>query len=303
MKLIESKVEFIPQEKGLKGIYKQIELAGRTAYQSQDKIGTGAQDFVNRMIKSKHYATLEHGTVYLFYSVSCYDREGQKWVNKYKGNPYSKVIYIGVDDNEPAEDGNYYDIIGNKACGNEQYVIITNYRVLVENNWLDDLKFLCEPTEFHEKRYTFRFTTDIGVCRELLRHRKFSFLNESTRYCNYSKGKYGEELTFIEPSWGMDALMRDTFLSNLSDAESHYLALIDQGWKAEQARQVLPLATKTELIMTGFSSDWRYLLDLRLFNKTGKVHPDMLNLMEKLRFEALEAGIWHDIMKYPSKFK
>ena len=304
MKLIESKVEYIPQGEGLKGIYKMIELAGRTAYQSLDKItDDSAKVFVDRMIKSKHGAALEHGTVYLFYSVSCYDIEGQKLVSKYENNPYSKVIYVGVDDNEPAEDGNYYDIIGNKACGNEQYVIITNYRVLVENNRLDDLKFLCEPTEFHEKRYTFKFTTDIGICRELLRHRKFSFLNESTRYCNYSKGKYGEELTFIEPSWGMDALMRDTFLSHLSDAESHYLALIDQGWKAEQARQVLPLATKTELIMTGFSSDWRYLLDLRLFGKTGNPHPDMINLMEKLRFEALEAGIWHDIMKYPSKFK
>lgn len=241
MKLIESKVEYLPQENGIEGIYKNIEIAGRVAYQSLDKItDDSAKGFVDRMINSKHYAALEHGTVYLFYSVSCYDRDRQKWVSKYESNPYSKVICVGVDDNEPAEDGNYYDLMGNKACGNEQYVITTNYRVLVENNWLDDIQYLCSPTEYHEKRYTFRFTCSRAIAQELTRH---------------------------------------------------------------QARDVLPNATKTELIMTGFSSDWRYLLDLRLFNKTGKSHPDMLNLMEKLRYEALEAGIWYDIMKYPSKFE
>lgn len=287
MKLIDSKVEYLPQGEGLNGIYKQIEIAGRVAYQSLDKItDDSAKVFVDRMINSKHYAALEHGTVYLDREVDYNNRDYLDFEEFFSKNPYSKINY---------EAGICY--------------VTTNFRVLEERFNLKEfwekynILYMCSPTEDHDKRYTFRFTTDIGVCRELLRHRVFSFLNESTRYCNYSKGKYGEELTFIEPSWGMDALMRDTFLSNLSDAESHYLALIDQGWKAEQARQVLPLATKTELIMTGFSSDWRYLLDLRLFNKTGKAHPDMLNLMEKLRYEALEAGIWYDIMKYPSKFE
>lgn len=289
MKLIESKVEFIPQEKGLKGIYKMIELAARTAYQSQDKIGTGAQDFVNRMIKSKHYATLEHGTVYL----------KMPYDTIYDDNPYSNSLWDGQD-----------------------MFVTTNYRVLQENEWLDDLKYICDPTDQHEKRYTFRFTTDIGICRELLRHRKFSFLNESTRYCNYSKGKFGGEITFIRPSWydkysnsllNNDGYRPDKtsdmftsegdFEDQLRMAESCYMAAMIAGVTPQEARQVLPLATKTELIMTGFSSDWRYLLDLRLYNKTGKSHPDMVNLMEKLRFEALEAGIWHDIMKYPSKFK
>ena len=283
MKLIDSKVEYLLQENGIEGIYKMIEVAGRTAYQSLDKItDDSAKGFVDRMINSKHYAALEHGTVYLKVPYTDWIRDEHEWTYMFPdGLPWASID----------SDGKY--------C-----YITTNYRHIEAKVGLDTmLKYLCEPTEDFEKRYTFRFTTDIGVCRELLRHRKFSFLNESTRYCNYSKCKYGEELTFIEPSWGMDILMRDTFLSNLSDAESHYLALIDQGWKAEQARQVLPLATKTELIMTGFASDWRYLLDLRLYGKTGKPHPDMLNLMEKLRYEALEAGIWYDIMKYPSEFK
>lgn len=144
---------------------------------------------------------------------------------------------------------------------------------------------------------------------------------ESQRYVNYSKDKHGGGITYIIPSWlntegkRKECLLKgdwqaddwnyaeDTFLEQLSDAERAYFTLLDNKYFPQQARDVLPNATKTELIMTGFSSDWRYLLDLRLFNKTGKSHPDMLNLMEKLRYEALEAGIWYDIMKHPSKFK
>jgi thymidylate synthase (FAD) len=322
MKLIESKAEYIPQEEGLEGIYKQIELAGRTAYHSLDKITpTSAKDFVDRMIKSKHGAALEHGTVYLFYSVSCYDKEGQKWISKYESNPYSKVICVGVDDNEPAEDGNYYDLIGNEACGNEQYVITINYRVLIENNWRDDLQYLCSPTEFHEKRYTMRFTCSRAIAQELTRHRRFSFLMESQRYINYSKERHGGGITFIIPSWVDRNREPNTeaevaWLDAMKKAEYAYLDMIngisrkgivvmpaDEKLTPQQARDVLPNATKTELIMTGFSSDWRHVLDLRLFEKTGKVAPDMLDLMQKAQKTMQEAGIWEDIMSKPSKFE
>ena len=81
MKLIESKAEYIPQEKGLEGIYKQIELAGRTAYHSLDKITPdSAKSFVDRMIKSKHGAALEHGTVYLKVPIEEYEKN---YKNKY----------------------------------------------------------------------------------------------------------------------------------------------------------------------------------------------------------------------------
>ena len=325
MKLIESKAEYIPQEEGLEGIYKQIELAGRTAYHSLDKITPdSAKDFVDRMIRSKHGAALEAGTVYLFYSVSCYNREGQKWISKYESNPYSKVICVGVDDNEPAEDGNYYDLIGNKACGNEQYVVTTNYRVLQENNWLDDLQYLCSPTEFHEKRYTFKLTTSIGVTRELNRHRVNSIAEQSTRYCNYSKGKFGGEVAVIIPEWckglvagnsynleiaeicgeseGIEPLEQD-FIKAACAAENFYMQYIVRGWKPQQAREVLPLCTATEIIHTAFASDWRHFFDLRLFGKTGAPHPNMLHLAELMQAEAIKAGIWEDIMSKPSKFE
>lgn len=291
MKLIESKAEYIPQEEGLEGIYKQIELAGRTAYHSLDKITPdSAKDFVDRMIKSKHGAALEHGTVYLKISIP-----SKAWnrtlVNKYYSNPYSKV------------DNTFDDL-------DYHYFICTNYRVLIENNWLDDLKYLCSPTEFHEKRYTMRFTCSRAIAQELTRHRVFSFLMESQRYINYSKERHGGEITCIIPSW--DYKYNDNQFDRAEDwnpyttalwkAESSYFEMIDDGCTPQQARDVLPNATKTELIMTGFASDWRHVMDLRLFGKTGAPHPDMVALMQKAQKAMQEAGIWDDIMKYPSNY-
>lgn len=159
MKLIQSEAKYIPQENGLEGIYKQIELAGRTCYKSEDKITEdSAKEFVDRMIKSKHYAMLEHGTVYLERDVDYSDADYNTFEALYEKKPYSKVTFDGG------------------VC-----YVTTNLRVLIENGWIEDLKYLCEPTEYHEKRYTFKFTTDQGVLREITRHRVFSFAVESTR--------------------------------------------------------------------------------------------------------------------------
>lgn len=290
MKLIESKAEYIPQatvpsaspEGLLEGIYKIIELAGRTAYHSQDKITpTSAKDFVDRMIRSKHGAALEHGTVYLSRDVDFSDSDYNFFETFYEQNPYSKVTYDGG------------------VC-----YVSTNLRVIMENHLFTDLQYLCSPTNYHEKRYTMRFTCSRAIAQELTRHRTFSFLMESQRYINYSKERHGGEITFIKPIWcpDYDETDWDIFLHSLHKAEESYFKMLSNGFQPQQARDVLPNATKTELIMTGFSSYWRYLLDLRLFEETGKVHPDMLDLMQKAQKAMQEAGIWDDIMKYPSKF-
>lgn len=293
MKLIESKVEYLPQDKGLEGVYKQIELCGRVSYKSEDKITKdSAEPFVKRMIDSHHGAVLEHGTVYLALPMeSIIPIEANGW-GKYYKNPYSKSGIVC------------------EVNGEKKIAVVTNYRVLQENNWLDDSQYLCSPTEFHEKRYTFKFTCSRAIANELVRHRAFSFMQESQRFVNYSKKKFGNEITFIEPSWNYKyndnkfegAEDWNPYMRVLYQAESSYFEMIGDGCTPQQARDVLPNATKTELIMTGFSSDWRYLLDLRLFEKTGAVHPDMLDLMKKLQKVAEEAGIWDDIMKHKSKF-
>ena len=294
MKLIESKVEYIPQEEGLEGIYKQIELAGRTAYHSQDKITPdSAKDFVDRMIKSKHGVCLEHGTVYFNRKVDNSDLGYLDFEGFFARNPYSKFDYEG---------GILY--------------VVTNFRVIEENFNLEDfwkrnIQYLCPPTEFHEKRYTMKFTCSRAIAQELTRHRTFSFLMESQRYINYSKERHGGEITCIEPSW--DYKYNDNkyegaedwnpYMRALYQAESSYFEMIGDGCTPQQARDVLPNATKTELIMTGFASDWRHLFDLRLFGKTGAPHPDMKDLMLKANMVMQRAGIWKDIMSKPSKFE
>lgn len=271
MKLIKPSFEIIEQQPGLEGVYKQIEQAGRTCYRSEDKITEdSAKSFVDRMIKSGHGAMLEHGTVYL--QIKSRDVENYHlFYHKYSSNPYS---YVNV---------------GRGCIWNTLY-ITTNYRVLVENDWLDDLKYLCEPIESHAKRVTVRFICDRGILAEFTRHRVFSFSAESTRYCNYSKNKFGNEVTFIEPCWPTTEPMRDgfsEFRTALAEAENHYLFLIENGWKPQQARAVLPNALKTELVMTGFASDWKHFFELRDDNSA---HPQAQELAHPLHEEFIKRG-------------
>lgn len=229
-----------------------------------------AEQFVNNLIKSGHNSMLEHGTVYLYSN-----RDFSTWkhlVERYSENEFS-ILKSGLAD---------YDCY-----------VTTNFRVLVENEWLDDLAYLCEPTSFHEKRYTVKFTTDIGIVREFLRHRKFSFANESTRYCNYSKkNKFSNNVTFIEPLWYEDAesFVKNEFNKTLAYMEDYYLFLINKGFKPQDARCVLPLATKSDLVMTGFSSDWEFLFNLRVLGTTGAPHPQIKALTEPLMNEFIEKG-------------
>ena len=287
MKLIESKAEYIPQT----DLYKHIEFCGRTAYKSEDKITeNSAKEFVDRLVKSKHGAVLEHGTVYLIIP----EREQKRYeYTLLICNPYTKAIL---------HDRNCY--------------ITTNYRVIIENDITHMLAYISKPTEFHEKRYTIKFTTDRGVSHELVRHRKFSFVQESQRYCNYSKDKFGGEITFIKPSFITVNELPSNIDRNTSSevfkafilkvafdfSEKAYFNLIKEGCTPQEARAILPNATKTEVLMTGFASDWRFFFDLRYYGETGKPHPDMELLAGKAREEFIKAGIWENIISKPSKF-
>ena len=280
MKLINSSVEVIePTGYTLQDIYKQIELAGRTCYKSEDKMtDTSAKDFVNRMVASKHYAMLEHGTVYL----------------KFTDNAVRNMIIDHIKCDEYLYDdytyNKYSDINSRSNVGNTDWYVTTNYRVLVENNWLDDLQYLCEPTEYHEKRTTVRFICDRGVSHELVRHRVFSFAQESTRYCNYSKDKFGKELTFIKPSWWKeeDNEVATLYIQPWRNIENCYLTLIENGIKPQDARAILPNALKTEVVMTGFESDWDHFFELRCAKAA---HPDMQKLANELKEQFHEKQI------------
>lgn len=297
MKLIKPSFEIWEQPTGLEGAYKQIEKVGRVCYKSEDKITEdSAKPFVNRMIKSGHGAMLEHGTVYLFCPTEEYvdsngDVQYYNPLEKYQNNNYSALV-----------------------DSNEGIYVTTNLRVLVENGWMGDLQYLCEPTEFHEKRVTVHFVCDRGVSHEFVRHRVMSFAQESTRYCNYSKDKFGNELTFIIPEWcpeiregsnkGWDpcSIYDKLYLQHLQNAENTYFALLKQWdervpdkryksgfknnpWTPQQARAVLPNSLKTELVVTGFTSDWNHFFDLRARGTTGAPHPQAKELAEPLMEE------------------
>lgn len=219
-------------------------------------------------------------------------------------------------------------------------LVTTNFRVLVENNWLKDLEYICEPTKFHERRITVHFVCDRGVSHEFVRHRVMSFAQESTRYCNYSKDKFGNELTFIIPCWldipegraywhdGINYRVGATeenpfgesvnfkawvnkksnyvevcdYIQALDSAEKAYFRLMDKWenrvadiryttgfkgnpWTPQQARAVLPNSLKTELVVTGFVSDWNHFFDLRARGTTGAPHPQAKELAEPLMKE------------------
>ena len=205
MKLVEPQVELWKQEPTLEGAWHQIAKATRVCYQSKPKDGESDEAFVNRVILKPatredgsiefdkcHGAMLEHGTIYLtipgdriFNNIDI--------VSKYIKNKYSRVVSVH----------------GNNAYVNDA-CITTNMRVIIENNWQDDLNFISAPT-YHAERTTFSVITDIGVTRELNRHRVNSIAEQSTRYCAYSADKFGNEITYTSNSPFLACVSNDKF--------------------------------------------------------------------------------------------
>lgn len=161
MILIKPSFEIIEQESGFEGVLKQIEKVGRTCYKSEDKIKEGsAKKFVDMLTTNCHGAMLEHGTVYLDLPYSLFDTMRHKGLaDKYLNNKYTVCVPY-----------TYYFEEGD-VVGINKLAVTTNYRVLVENGWLDDLKYQCEPTKHHKKRITVKFVCDRGVSHEFVRHK------------------------------------------------------------------------------------------------------------------------------------
>lgn len=298
MKLVKPSFEIIEQEAGREGLLRHIEKCGRTCYKSEDKITEdSAEKFVNMLVNRGHTAMVEHGTVYLAIPMTTYAPEA---VNTYLNNPYSEVNEC----NEFIFKDKYGDSVS-------AWCVTTNFRVLLQNNCLEDLEFLCEPTKYHTKRVTVKFTCDRGVSHEFVRHRVFSFAQESTRYCNYSKDKFGNEITCIIPCWCDDlaggnsydiSLCEDYDLTTteglsknsarwiyyMCQAESAYNLLLAKGWVAQQARAVLPNSLKTELVMTGTIDQWKGFFALR--DDKQHAHPQAYELAHPLHEEFIKRG-------------
>ena len=267
MKLIKQSFEFINQtDFSLVGIKKHIERCARVSYKSEDKItDTSYEKFVNMLESRGHDRPLEFGTVHLkmpyyIYStvidtLTYLDMFNQAWV---------KVTY---------ENGNMY--------------ITTNYRyyLAIKKVYPDiDEYFTEEDNKYYPKRYTVHMILDRGVMDEFRTHVGLSHLAESTRYCNYSKDKFGNELTFIQPCWDIRG---SNYIDFLQHAEWGYFRMLKNGWTPQQARSVLPLGIKSELISCGFEDAWENFFRRR---DAPDAHPMAAEIADKLCEEFLKRG-------------
>jgi thymidylate synthase (FAD) len=257
MKLIKPSVEYIPQSEGLDGMYKHIELCSRICYKSEDRITEdSAKKMIDGLIKAGHGAMLEHGTAYLQKEVDHSNIDYINFEDNYTSNPYSKIVLEG---------GIAY--------------VTTNLRVLVENNWLSNLEYICKPTEWHKKRYTLKFTCARIDSQSITRYRHNSYAQESQRVINYMMERYGMSVTFSQPIWvkpeDLEELKQDAAIS-----EQLYFKWIKKGYKPEEARYFLINGTKTEIMATAYEDDWRHFFDERLRHTTGRPSSDMHHLAQ-----------------------
>ena len=258
MKLIKQSFEILEQKDfSLIGIKKFIERCGRVCYKSEDKITDDSYEkFVNMLEKRDHARPLEFGTVHLQMYISDFHKlRDTLCINNMWNDQWIKYHY----------------------AGNLTYVT-TNYRyylAIIKVFPSAEKDFVPQDDELYPKRYTVHFITSRGVMDEFRTHVGLSHLAESTRYCNYSKDKFDNQITFIQPSWiildkeiaPINELCllsgqydRENpnlrYLASLVDANYAYVLLLNKGWTPQQAREVLPLSVKSELISCGFEDAW-----------------------------------------------
>lgn len=272
MKLIKQSFEFINQtDFSLVGIKKHIERCARVSYKSENKItDTSYEKFVNMLESRGHDRPLEFGTVYL----TLRGDDALRNIFIYAENPWTKIRKQVI---KAEYDPNIRVVLN---------YVTTNYRVIVENHLEEDLKYLCEPTEYHYKRYTVHMILDRGVMDEFRTHVGLSHLAESTRYCNYSKDKFGNELTFIQPCWDIRG---SNYIDFLRHAEWGYFRMLKNGWTPQQARSVLPLGIKSELISCGFKDAWENFFKRRDAPDAHPMAQEIANPMHKEFFKLTKA--------------
>ena len=315
IKVVNPSVEIWKQEGyTLDAIWKHIARCARVCYQSVPKNnGETDYDFIVRTllkgidvinqpydiekIKTCHLSVLEHGTVHLRYPLYV-SKANVQFERRCKYNKYSKFY---IDEKDYA-------------------YVTTNMRVLVENGWIDELEFI---DEIHNNEYnlinrcTINFITDIGASRELNRHRVNSISEESTRYCAYDKDKFGNGITVAKLPWVPDVDPNDEghgynegffndneifhdniieekytdnwtavdwFFYGLQICDLVYRKTRELDWTAQQAREILPLNTKTQVVHTAFVKDWEHFIDLRSNSVSGVPHPMAKELADEVKF-------------------
>lgn len=291
MKIIQSGVELVEEKNPLV----LIEKVGRTCYKSESEFtNETAIKFFNMLVSQKHFAMLEHANFVFEVTPGIYDSVDYPFMHK-------TTAYI--TDTEDSSllcvrrlvSMNLRAINEMSFGGFRKALLNAGLKDLVYSNGdireyciklidFDALENVTPEEVLAHKYFSFRIVCDRGVSHEIVRHRVASFAQESTRYCNYSNDRFGNELTFIEPSTLMswDENSRERFYNCLEDIEGFYMKLLDSGLAPQQARAILPNSLKTEIVMTANAKEFEHFFNLRYRGTTGSPHPDMKKVAEEM---------------------
>ena len=300
MKIIKPSFE-VWERDGLRGNIATIERAGRLCYKSEGKPGT-TDKFVRNLILSKHNSVLEHGDMVFEVSAGVYVILSNVLNNFRDAGELAPMLAM-------THIGGRYIVSGNIRAWRELFasgesigaafisqfdpVFVQGYGFI----WEDSQDFgevrriqYSDMKERNEQRVhirqTVHFICDRAVQNEFVRHRLMSFSVESSRYCDYNSGKFGGELTVIEPPFfPKNTIIYDTWKHACEWSETAYQKLRMFQRPAQEARSVLPLSVKTEMAVTGDLRSWDHFFDLRARQVTGAAHPQAVELAAPLMGE------------------
>ena len=286
VRIVEPFVEIYPLDR-LEDIKKHIEKCGRTCYKSEDKItDTSAEQFVEGILKSGHESVIEHAN--LIFKV----KNGSENLNKVQ-EMASKVrgLYYHLTETELLLVGNMrtfrdisrlgYNDFDVWFCQNGLDVFANRegqIRFLIGELTLEGVQYLNKNDDRDDlNNITVHMITNLSCYKDITRHRLASFSIESTRFCNYSKGKYGSELTILKPvNLEKDSPEYNEWLLCMQDAEKHYMKMCELGCRADQSRLCLPHSIKADVIMTANAREWKHIFNLRCDKAA---HPDVRKVM------------------------
>lgn len=261
MRLVENIVWEYIQKPGIDGVFEGIRDAAVICYQTDtEKMKKTPKEFVfDVLLKNAHTRPLEFGTVYL--KIPSMAQQPPQIFHSRSFYVYEKYPQTIWTHRELKQDGWWY--------------ITTNLRVIMQGdymsdkeawehgydkNWLDDVyNFWCEPTEYHDKRRTFTMWMSRGCTDDNRTHITMSSMCESTRFCNYSKGKFGNGLTFIDPVWWKETnpAAYNMLIDQFYKEELTYLAAANVCPEAQHLKRLFPLGAKAELRLCGFDEAWQ----------------------------------------------
>lgn len=305
MRITEAGFTILPTPHTQAEILKHIERCGRVCYKSEDKITEdSAQQFVANIIKRGHEAVLEHGILryqlssgglYLTPRINWYLQTIQRLHN---ATGYHSYLRFTADSGRVLMSGNvraWRDFL--KAYVQTFREISKELRtVIVENpdffpellspqivrrcsDWHGRMvrvdftpEQICAEDRLEHQDVSVLFTVDRGISHEIVRHRPASYCQESTRYCDYSAGRFGGEITVIEPKALRHTPGYKIWMDSCKRAETAYFDLLDCGCSPQEARGVLPNSLKTEIVMTANLAEWRHFFQLRT---SRAAHPQM----------------------------